>query len=435
MKNLRLAFLFATLILASCRGGDTGTYVWIDVPINNLHLSDVQPIKIEGHASNPGGVSQVEVWVNGDLIESISPTATSTNMSIFETVFSPTSPGEYVIQVIAIGSDETSSTPDKSVVQIGELIVAAAIEDESTPTPTPEIIITVTPSQVPPEDEDEPTEIPLPIVNYWADPTEITAGGCTTLYWETSNVSRVVFGGVEQEFNGSYSDCMCETQSYPLRVTHNDGTEETFRVTIDVTGTCSTDTPVPSVNYWADPTEITAGGCTTLYWETSNVSRVEFGGIDQELNGSYPDCMCETQTYPLRVTYNDGTQETFQVTINVTGICGTDTPVPDTTPPDPPTLLKPLNGTTLTCSSSTILRWDAASDPSGIDEYRVRVERHAGDNNWQAVSGSIFTGITGLEKMLSIECGWTYRWRVRAIDGQGNVGDWSGWFAFIDPLT
>jgi hypothetical protein len=352
MKNLRLAFLFATLILASCRGGDTGTYVWIDVPINNLHLSDVQPIKIEGHASNPGGVSQVEVWVNGDLIESISPTATSTNMSIFETVFSPTSPGEYVIQVIAIGSDETSSTPDKSVVQIGELIVAAAIEDESTPTPTPEIIITVTPSQVPPEDEDEPTEIPLPIVNYWADPTEITAGGCTTLYWETSNVSRVVFGGVEQEFNGSYSDCMCETQSYPLRV-----------------------------------------------------------------------------------TYNDGTQETFQVTINVTGTCGTDTPVPDTTPPDPPTLLKPLNGTTLTCSSSTILRWDAASDPSGIDEYRVRVERHAGDNNWQAVSGSIFTGITGLEKMLSIECGWTYRWRVRAIDGQGNVGDWSGWFAFIDPLT
>jgi len=352
MKNLRIAFLFAVLLLAGCRSGSAGTHVWIDVPIHNLHLTDTQPIKIEGHAASPEGVSLVEVWVNGDLVESITPTTTSTTMTTFETTFTPTSPGEYVIQVIATGSDETASTPDTAVVQIGELVVAVPVEDEITPTPTPVITLTPTPTQTPTEVVDDPTE-----------------------------------------------------------------------------------TPVPVINYWADPTDITAGGCTTLYWEITNVSRVEFGGTDQELSGSAYDCMCESQTYPLRVTYQDGTQETFRVTINVTGTCATDTPIPDTTPPDPPTLLKPVNGSTLTCTSSTILRWEAASDPSGIDEYQVQVERHAGDNNWQTVSGSVFTGIEGLEKPLSIWCGWTYRWRVRAIDGQSNVGDWSGWFTFIDPLT
>lgn len=350
MKNLRIAFLFALLLLDGCSRSSTGTYVWIDVPVNDLRLIDPQPIKIEGHAASPEGVSRVEVWVNGNLVESISPATTGTTMTTFETTFTPTNPGEYVIQVVAFGSDDTISNPDLAIVQIGERV--AAVEDESTPTPTPVATLTPTPTQIPTEVEEKPTEVPLPIVNYWADPAEITAGGCTTFHWEIANVSRV-----------------------------------------------------------------------------------EFGGMDQELNGSASDCMCESQTYPLRVTYLDGTQETFRVTIDVTGTCATDTPVPDTTPPDPPTLLKPVNGTTLACTSETILRWAASSDPSGIAEYRVQVERHSGDNNWQAVSGSVFKGINNLEMHLSIECGWTYRWRVRAIDGKGNLGDWSGWFTFIDPLT
>jgi hypothetical protein len=193
-------------------------------------------------------------------------------------------------------------------------------------------------------------------------------------------------------------------------------------------------TPTPFVQYWADPSEITAGGCTTLYWEVANVSSVVFGGHEQELSGSYHDCMCETQTYPLTITYPNDTTEKFYVTINVGGECATPTPVVDTTAPAPPQQLKPLNGVTLTCSSDTILRWEAPSDPSGISEYRVQVERHSGDNNWQAVPGSVFTGVTDTNLPLSIECGYTYRWKVRAIDGASNPSSWSGWFTFIDPL-
>jgi hypothetical protein len=193
----------------------------------------------------------------------------------------------------------------------------------------------------------------------------------------------------------------------------------------------------PVINYWAEPEEIEAGDCTTIYWEVRNVNMVEFGGSVQEFSGSYHDCMCETQTYPMTVTYLDGTSETFRVTINVSGVCETPdppTPVPDTTGPDAPTLLKPVDGEDLACTPSVMLRWSEADDPSGVSEYRVQVERHSGDNNWQSVSGSVFKGITQLEKEISVECGWYYRFRVRAIDGEGNLGDWSGWFTFADLL-
>jgi hypothetical protein len=191
----------------------------------------------------------------------------------------------------------------------------------------------------------------------------------------------------------------------------------------------------PIVNYWAEPAEIDAGGCTTIYWEVSNVSRVVFGGYDQDFAGSYHDCMCETQTYPLTVTYEDGSQEVFRVTIAVSGTCATPTPPPDTTAPNPPTLVSPTNGVSLSCTSFVTLRWNAATDPSGIAEYRVQVERHSGDNNWQAVSGSVFSGIGATEKEIAVECGWDYRWRVRALDGANNLGGWSNWFTFADLLS
>jgi hypothetical protein len=324
--------------------------VWIDVPLDNLTLTSPQPINIEGHASSPEGVAELEIRVNGDLVETIDLGGSTDSIVEFSSSFTPTEYGEYTIQVVAINNAGEASSPDTA-----RVIISAAVETPTeTPTPVP--------------DEDDPTPVP---------PDE-------------------------------------------------DGTEPE---------TPEDPTPVPVINYWADPGEIAAGDCTTIYWEVENVSSVVFGGYEQEFSGSYYDCMCETQTYPLTITYQDDTVEMFYVTILVSGTCATPTPVPDTTAPDPPLQLKPLDGVTLTCTSSVILRWEAPTDPSGISEYRVQVERHSGDFNWQPVSGSPFTGLTDTNLTLSVECGWTYRWRVKAIDGAGNSSTWSGWFTFIDPLT
>ncbi len=170
---------------------------------------------------------------------------------------------------------------------------------------------------------------------------------------------------------------------------------------------------------------------------------------DQNLQGSYYECMCESQTYPMTVTYFDGTEETFRVTINVTGVCADAptptftptptptmaTPPPDTNGPAEPTVLKPVNGYEFSCIPSLMLRWTAPSDPSGISEYRIQAERQPGDNNWQSIPGSVFTGISVLEKELTVECGFMYRFRVRAVDGVGNLGDFSDWFYFTIKLN
>jgi hypothetical protein len=111
----------------------------------------------------------------------------------------------------------------------------------------------------------------------------------------------------------------------------------------------------------------------------------------------------------------------------------TPTPAVDNDPPPAPPLSSPANGFESGCVSFIDLVWGAVADPSGISGYKIEVQRHSGDNNWVTVTGSPF-GATGTTQNLAVECGYTYRWRVRAIDGAGNQSDWSSWFTFNIPL-
>ena len=114
------------------------------------------------------------------------------------------------------------------------------------------------------------------------------------------------------------------------------------------------------------------------------------------------------------------------------------TPVPppeeDTTPPPAPSPIAPTGGPTLGCAGSVLLSWDAVTDPSGIAGYTVEVQRSSDQATWSAASGSPYT--TDLTKQpIAVECGWYYRWRVRATDGEGNVGSYSGWASFAITLN
>lgn len=341
MSKRWVALVVLMLLLVGCTGEPEDTMVWIDIPWNgNAFPSELTHINIEGHATSPDGISQVEVWVNGTLVETIYSPPQTDGMATFGSGFSPTGAGEYHIQVVAISREGVASEPDSSVITVGEMG-----EDAEQPDP----------------------EEPLP----------------------------------------AHTDT-------PVPPPPDDGS--------------------PVIRYWADPESITAGGCTTIYWEVTNVSAVEFGGTTQDFSGSYDDCMCETQTYPMTVTYDDGSRETFRVTIDVTGAC---TPPPDTTKPGPPTHLKPEANVVLPCVAAVMLRWSGPSDPSGIAEYQIQLENDSGVNNWQSMSGdlgSVISGVHAEEYELTVECGWYYRFRVRAVDGAGNVGDFFDWHYFTVTL-
>ncbi len=346
----------------------TGTNIWLDVPVDGISVPVGQALQIEGHASSPEGISKIEIWINGELYFEVENPSTKGTLSNFSQEWTPPGPGEYTIQVLALGGDGSASEPDHARIQVGTPVAddQAPPPDEEEPAPEEDAPSTATYTPTSTQTATAtPTSPPDVVVDFWADPGEINAGGKFTVHWHVENVQTVIFGGAEQAFDGSYADALCKNERYTLTVIHNDGTEEKRSVDIRVTGSCATATFTPSATFTP-----------------------------------------------------------------------TNTPVPvDNTAPPAPNQLKPINGIDLGCVSSVMLRWEAVSDASGIAQYQVEVQRHPGDNNWSNVSGSPFTGIGGTEKEMSVECGWEYRWRVRAIDGAGNTGSWSGWYTFTIPLT
>jgi len=358
----RILGLLLILLLVSCTGQSQplGTYIWIDVPVDGTTFPAVQPINIEGHTSSLSGVSRIEILIDGELFTTLQNTSADKNLASFQTSWTAQEPGEYIVQVVAFGADGTASPPDSARIRVGNVattvpvvttvpvittVAVISITPTLTPTATitPTAIISVTPTLVSPT--------PATVIQFWADPAEIEAGACTTLRWHVENAQRVIFGGAEQSFDGTYSDCMCEGKHFTLRVIKLDGAEETRSVDISVTGSCVT--PVPR----------------------------------------------------------------------------------DTTPPPVPAPAVPADDLSLSCRATQSLVWLPVKDDSGISEYQVEVNRSADNKKWSKVTGSPFTGIDGKTKTIKVECGYYYRWRVRAVDGEGNTSSWSDWSRFSIPLT
>jgi len=112
-------------------------------------------------------------------------------------------------------------------------------------------------------------------------------------------------------------------------------------------------TPMSDVRFWTDPTQVVAGKCATVLWQTDNVQEVYFDGEAVTGEGARAFCPCVAETHVLRVRFRDGRWQDFAVTIGVTGTCAAGasplaaptfspspeptTLLPATSIPDPPT--------------------------------------------------------------------------------------------------
>ena len=111
----------------------------------------------------------------------------------------------------------------------------------------------------------------------------------------------------------------------------------------------------------------------------------------------------------------------------------TSTP-PDTTPPPAPDPMVPADGLSLSCRAAQNLAWLPVTDPSGITEYQVEIQQSSDATNWAGTSESPVVGLTDKTVSVATECGWYYRWRVRALDGEANPSAWSAWSYFTVNL-
>lgn len=131
---------------------------------------------------------------------------------------------------------------------------------EATPTPnaTPtRAIVPTRPAPRPTATPVPPTLTPAPQVSFTADSQIINIGECTTLRWFTQNIDSVYIDNAPTVGESSLQVCPQRTQTYVLLVRFRDGTQQTYSLTIQVSGPTSTPiTPTPTCgNFVCEPGE------------------------------------------------------------------------------------------------------------------------------------------------------------------------------------
>lgn len=239
-------------------------------------------------------------------------------------------------------------------------------------------------------------------------------------------------------------------------------------------------TPVPprpevQIEFVADRTRLGPGECTILRWQVVGGFGVTLNNQPVERRGETHVCPRESTTYELAVDAGDR-MEQRTIAIAVTPVVlpeptrtftptptpsrtttltptmtrtftptltRTRTPTPDVVGPLAPVMVSPKNNALLNCRQpgnsslrqAVVLNWLAPADPSGIKNYRVRLQSMTSGapdpGAWDPVLA------TQIDVTQATQCGIEYRWRLLARDNAGNDGEISDWSYFkinIPPI-
>ncbi|MEI8131784.1 MAG: Ig-like domain-containing protein, partial [Leptolinea sp.] len=181
-----LAFVLLTAISA-CNSPQSsqivaasgGARTWFDAPLDGSNLPKA-PYPVVIHAYDPGGVTQVELSVNGVVLANLKPSSDS-GLSVFKYAWVPKKTGNFVLRARTQGQGETWNSEAIANVIIGEFtptLVSSftpTLVDTFTPTP----VISFTPTLV---SSFTPTPPPSAKLSFKANvsATQIYSGSCGT---------------------------------------------------------------------------------------------------------------------------------------------------------------------------------------------------------------------------------------------------------------
>jgi hypothetical protein len=133
MIRKSIAMLVATtgLTLGACAApaaSGAAPQAWIDAPLDGMRLLPA-PYLIALHASDPRGVSQMEVTVNSDVLATLQNPDQAQLLVYMTQIWDPPAPGRYLIRVRAQNTAGVWSSEDRVVVEVAV--------PTATPSPTP----------------------------------------------------------------------------------------------------------------------------------------------------------------------------------------------------------------------------------------------------------------------------------------------------------
>jgi heat shock protein HslJ len=263
---------------------NNGTCPWTDT----YSLSYVQ-----------GNVPQAQMGGQRTFIQGVVPPGGTYDMYV--DMVAPVVPGTYqgIWQMLS-----SISYPFGQRIWVG-------IQVPAPPTPTPQI-----------------TPTPSTTISFSANPTYITAGQPVNFNWSVQNAQAVYFYAQGQPWQNNMVNAVGGTVVYPattttyeLRVVALNGAVDVQQITIQVSQ------PLPVINYFtAEPTQIKAGACVNLTWQTSGgathvqLMRNQYVILDNaQLTGGAQDCPDTTGqvVYTLSAKNAVGNSVTNQQIVNV----------------------------------------------------------------------------------------------------------------------
>ena len=317
-----LAGLILVTILA-CGGPGTpelAASVVITSPAAGSAFTVGQEFEVKVSATDPKGITQVELWVDGKIVTTAStPDGQPQTNVIAVLAWAPDGVGIRKLQARSVNSKQETTTSAS---------VEIAVQQGAEPLPTATSVVTLVP--VPPTSTLMPTSMPAPtpqsctpMVIVQAKALNVRSGPGTTYSTlgrlemeETAEVTgrnaegtwwQIKFGTAVGWVSASYVSPSC-TNNVPI---------------VGQPTPAPTVTPAADVNFWADNTTINPGQCTNIRWQAINVKAVYLneGGADQGVAGQGNKTVCPTTTttYRLIVILSNNQRIERQLTINVQG--------------------------------------------------------------------------------------------------------------------
>jgi hypothetical protein len=203
---------------------------------------------------------------------------------------------------------------------------------------------------------------PAPTVNFSATPGSVAVGGSSTLNWTTSNATSCTGSGGLSGWAGAKATSgsanvgpINAATTFTLACTGSGGTT-TRNTTINLLA-------APTLNFSANPTTVSAGGRSTLTWNTQNATACTASGAwtgPKATSGSQQSPVINaSSTFDLQCTGAGGTTGR-SVTVDV----GT-SPAPTVTISAAPASISVNGTTTLTWSSTNATSCTASNGWSG----------------------------------------------------------------------
>ncbi len=272
-------------------------HTWIDAPLDGTALppnpcanKTGSCIDVVSHSSDPQHIVQVELSVNGQVVQTSHNPDEALTLALTKQQWSPPGAGNYTLMVRAQNSLGVWGEYAQAIVTVQGTEAPPALVAPPLVVPTATAVskpIVATPSP-----------LPTATVAFYADATMLIQGQCTTIHWQTTNVSQVSLDNAVVNPSGSKQDCPTQRVVHVLRVVTLDGQNAQRLLTISVTAPSRTAVPTPTrtlpppvgcngtpaiASFSASPSSIPLGGSSTLRWgAVMNADSVE---IDNGIGG------------------------------------------------------------------------------------------------------------------------------------------------------